>query len=261
MSIDPLDPIWNALANPHRRQLLDLVRDGPLTTGELAAAFPDLSRYAVMQHIGVLTDAGLLLPRHEGRYRYNYLNPIPIRRIYERWIRPFAGEVAGQMLSLGSYLHSTKPKEDAMQMKSDQVVKIEAEIHLEASPEEVFTALTTELDGWWPFRSREHARVVYEPHVGGRMYEDWGDGAGMLYGQILVYDPPRLSKTLSGSVGNDPYTSMNIDAVEPDGQGSLYKKTLILWGGVPEETPGTLRSGIATFMEKNLKPYVENLSR
>ena len=48
------EAVWKALSNPVRRMMLDLVRNGPKTTSELIDEFPKLSRYAVMQHIGVL---------------------------------------------------------------------------------------------------------------------------------------------------------------------------------------------------------------
>jgi DNA-binding transcriptional ArsR family regulator len=90
-AVAPPDPdegedVWRALASPVRRGMLDLLRDGPRSTGELADAFPDLSRFAVMQHLGVLVDAELVVPRREGRNRYNYLNPVPIQQIYDRWV-------------------------------------------------------------------------------------------------------------------------------------------------------------------------------
>ena len=62
---------------------------GPRTTGGLAEAFPDLSRFAVMQHLKVLEEADLVLPRREGRERHNHLNPVPIQRIYDRWVHRF----------------------------------------------------------------------------------------------------------------------------------------------------------------------------
>ena len=86
---DPLDPVWRALANPVRRRILDLLMEGPVTTGSLAEAFPDLSRFAVMQHLKVLEEADLVLPRREGRERHNHLNPVPIQRIYDRWVHRF----------------------------------------------------------------------------------------------------------------------------------------------------------------------------
>ena len=72
------DDLWRALANPVRRRLLDALREGPRTTGQLSAAVPSLSRYAVMQHLGVLTDAGLVVARRRGRERFNHLNPVPL---------------------------------------------------------------------------------------------------------------------------------------------------------------------------------------
>ena len=57
---NPLDPVWRALADPTRRDLLDLLRTGPKTTGQLVEAVPMLSRFGVMKHLGVLEEAGLL---------------------------------------------------------------------------------------------------------------------------------------------------------------------------------------------------------
>ena len=81
-----LDGVWRALSNPARRRILDLLADGPLTTGDRSDHFPDLSRFAVMQHLKVLEGAELVVPRRSGRTRHNYLNPVPIQRIYERWV-------------------------------------------------------------------------------------------------------------------------------------------------------------------------------
>lgn len=78
--------MWKALSNPVRRRILDLLRDEPRTTGDVADAFPDLSRFAVMQHLGVLEAAELVIPRREGRHRWNHLNPVPIQEVYDRWV-------------------------------------------------------------------------------------------------------------------------------------------------------------------------------
>lgn len=88
-SKDDLAPVWRALANPHRRVMLDLLHDGPLTTTSLTEHFPDLSRFAVMQHLKVLEEAELVIARKEGRRRFNHLNPVPIQRIYDRWVRRY----------------------------------------------------------------------------------------------------------------------------------------------------------------------------
>lgn len=58
-----------ALANPRREALLRLLWSGPRTAGELAAAHPDITFGAVSQHLRVLTAAGLVSVRREGRHR------------------------------------------------------------------------------------------------------------------------------------------------------------------------------------------------
>ncbi|WP_437873924.1 ArsR/SmtB family transcription factor [Sorangium sp. So ce363] len=63
---------------------------GPKTTGELCAHFVDWDRCTVMQHLGVLEKAELVIIKREGRHRWNYLNVLPIKRIHDRWISPYA---------------------------------------------------------------------------------------------------------------------------------------------------------------------------
>ena len=87
---EDLDIVWKALSDPTRRAVLDVLRVGPKTTTEIVKAFPEMTRHAVMKHIDVLRDATLVNTREDGRRRVNSLNPVPIRRIYERWMGPFA---------------------------------------------------------------------------------------------------------------------------------------------------------------------------
>src|ERR1700722_19137430 len=92
--------VWRALASPWRRRLLDQLRNAPATTGELAAQLPELSRFAVMQHLGVLVEAGVVLTERRGRERVNHLNPVPLREWYERWVQPMADAGAAELLAL-----------------------------------------------------------------------------------------------------------------------------------------------------------------
>lgn len=85
-SADDLDLVWRALANPVRREILDVLKTRPLPTGELARRFPDLSRFAVMQHLGVLEEGDLVIRQKLGRVTVNHFNPVPIQRIADRWI-------------------------------------------------------------------------------------------------------------------------------------------------------------------------------
>jgi len=93
------DAVFKALADPTRRRILDLLRARPRTTGELCESFPT-TRFAVMKHLRVLAAARLVVARRRGRERWNVLNPVPIRQIYRRWIRPFETGRADALLRL-----------------------------------------------------------------------------------------------------------------------------------------------------------------
>src|SRR5215203_5370773 len=104
MKADDTGPVWKALADPTRRAILDLLADRARTTGELSGAFPEVSRFAVMKHLGVLTDAGLVVVRRRGRERWNHLNAVPLRRAYERWMAPYAERGAVTSLRLKDFV-------------------------------------------------------------------------------------------------------------------------------------------------------------
>ncbi len=91
------DRIFKALAAPVRRAILDALKDQPRTTGNLCADFPELDRCTVMQHLKVLEAADLVIVRREGRERWNHLNAIPIKRIHDRWIVPYAAKAADML--------------------------------------------------------------------------------------------------------------------------------------------------------------------
>ena len=78
--------MFKALGDRNRRRMLDRLAKRPRTTGELARAFPKLSRFAVMKHLGVLKKAGLLIVTREGRKRWNALNPVPLQEVFRRWV-------------------------------------------------------------------------------------------------------------------------------------------------------------------------------
>ena len=87
---DDMDLVFHALAHQTRRRILDLVRDKPgQTVGALAKGF-DVSRIAIMNHLKVLEEAGLLISQKDGRTRRLYLNAMPIQAIHERWIDAFS---------------------------------------------------------------------------------------------------------------------------------------------------------------------------
>ena len=99
------DRVWKALADPSRRKLLDLLRERPRRACDLAAGFA-MSRFGVRKHLQALEAAGLVVVERRGRERWHYLNPVPIREIYRRWIRPFEEPGADRMLRLRNYVEN-----------------------------------------------------------------------------------------------------------------------------------------------------------
>src|SRR6202020_3020074 len=69
---------FQALADPTRRAVLDLLRRGSQPAGEIAGAFP-ISRPAISKHLRLLRRAHLVREHREGRHRVYQLNPEPLR--------------------------------------------------------------------------------------------------------------------------------------------------------------------------------------
>lgn len=125
--------IWKALSDASRREMLDVLADGPRTTGELVAHFEGLCRTNVMKHLDVLVKANLVIIRREGRSRWNYLNPVPIERVCNRWVSRHVKKTAaalsrlkdlveghgGEAVSDGKEASKSKRSKATSQLESD----------------------------------------------------------------------------------------------------------------------------------------------
>ncbi len=98
------DLVFKALSNSDRRQILDLVRSSPKTTGDICEAIARLDRCTVMLHLKSLEAADLIITKKKGRFRWNYLNIEPIQRIYNRWIKDYAQPAAEMLTQLKAQL-------------------------------------------------------------------------------------------------------------------------------------------------------------
>lgn len=108
------DLIWKALADGTRREILDCLAERPLTTGELAERFKDSHcRTAVMKHLGILVRANLVVVRRTGRQRWNYLNPVPIQRVCDRWISKHVKHMASALSRLKDFVEEREENQKA----------------------------------------------------------------------------------------------------------------------------------------------------
>jgi DNA-binding transcriptional ArsR family regulator len=107
-----VDDVFKALADPVRRELLDrLFERGGQTLAELCEGH-EMSRFGVMKHLRVLERAHLVVTRKVGREKLHYLNVVPIRRIYDRWVAKYAEPIAGAMSALKEQLESENEKNE-----------------------------------------------------------------------------------------------------------------------------------------------------
>jgi DNA-binding transcriptional ArsR family regulator/uncharacterized protein YndB with AHSA1/START domain len=256
------DDIWRALSNPVRRRLLDDMRRGPRTTTELAKVAPSLSRFAVMQHLRVLENAGLVLVQRQGRQRYNYLNAVPLRQMYERWVSRLAGQVAGESLRVKQFVEVASDREARLEPGRDQsrmdelirVLQVENEVALDAAPATVFDAITVHFGEWWPHRLHDGARVVFEPRLGGRCYEEWGDGSGSLYAEVTHFESPsRLCLRGPWGLDRESYVIMWWN-IEPRDGGSVLRRSFRAWGRFSDELAERYRR-VPAPLEVSLKEY------
>src|SRR5262245_57449630 len=103
---DLFDRVFKALSSRTRREILDLLKEQPRTTGELCARFPGLDRCTVMQHLAVLENAELVIAQRKGRERWNHLDAMPIKQIHDRWIGDYARSAVGLIATLKSGLET-----------------------------------------------------------------------------------------------------------------------------------------------------------
>ncbi|WP_067547676.1 ArsR/SmtB family transcription factor [Nocardia crassostreae] len=111
------DLVFGALANPTRRDILDVLLDGERTVGDIAERF-DMARPSVSEHLKVLRDCGLVSEEKRGRHRYYRVEPQPLHDL-QSWLDPFERFWRSRMRDLGATLDAMPDETDDMPDESD----------------------------------------------------------------------------------------------------------------------------------------------
>ncbi|MEI8282855.1 MAG: hypothetical protein WCG75_10655 [Armatimonadota bacterium] len=198
--------VWKALADDTRRQMLDSLRQRPSTTGELCEKFPHLDRCTVMKHICVLENSKLITFRREGRNRLNFLNPVELQKVHERWLSSYTAQASQRLLDLKKLAEENAP---AMTNQSNNLElhahKYAFEVEIKAPAERVWDLMSGNDNSWFPstYNSSPHTKgFVSEQRIGGLFYEDYGNGDGKLMGTIIHYEAGSKIQ-IQGSVAPD----------------------------------------------------------
>ncbi|HEY7522405.1 MAG TPA: SRPBCC domain-containing protein [Candidatus Limnocylindrales bacterium] len=181
------EAVFRALADDSRRLLLDRLfeRDGQTLT-ELDQALPSMTRFGVMKHLRVLEAASLVTTRRVGREKHHYLNPVPIRRIHDRWLDKYRMRAADALNDLKAFMEAPTmlaPHESSTAAPPAAVFTV----FIRTTPDQLWRAITDS-----EFTTRYYYRSAVE--------SDWNPGAGYRYhidgadqitGTVIEADPPR----------------------------------------------------------------------
>jgi uncharacterized protein YndB with AHSA1/START domain/DNA-binding transcriptional ArsR family regulator len=233
------DDVFRALADPTRRSLLDeLFKTDGQTLSALEQRLP-MTRFGVMKHLKLLEEAGLVVTQRRGREKLHFLNVIPIRLIYDRWVSKYTEPWAAALSGLKHELEKTMEKR--------------FEIYIKTTTERLWQAITDQEMR----RKYNFGLVVTSDWTTGSRYEGTGQGQPVLEGENLEVDPPRrLVQSFRALWGEDVKsegTSRITWEIRPVGDSCLLKVTHDqlrerandqLYGGWP-----MILSGIKTLLE------------
>ena len=246
--------VWRALSDPSRRRILDLLRAGPSTTGQVAAAF-EISRIAVMRHLSVLAEAGLVVSRKRGRERRHYINALPLIGIGDRWVEPLAAVWAHTLLRLAEGVER-RPSDVAL------AIDISQELALKARRHTVFRALTKEVASWWgpPYLTSRATGLELDPRLGGAFRENWDRGGGKLLATVTAVEPERLLE-LTGPLHLGVVFGIAEFRLEDDSEGTRLSFAHRGIGEVSPDVVEAFAGGWAELLGNRLRRFVEGNER
>jgi uncharacterized protein YndB with AHSA1/START domain/DNA-binding transcriptional ArsR family regulator len=247
-----MDAVFRALADPSRRTLLDRLadRDGQTLT-ELEAHLPGLTRFGVMNHVRVLEEAGLVSTRKAGRFKYHYLNPVPIQLLADRWISRYAAPWPRAIATVKHAAGNPTRQESAMTDPSHVYTVL-----IKATPEQVWQAITD------PTYTREyffHSSVHSDWTVGAKVSYSYDDGTVVLDGEVLEVEPPHRLVTTFNAIWDDATRADPPSRVtwllEPAGEATRltvthdgFDRATATYGQVIDGVP-VIVSGLKTLLE------------
>ena len=249
-------PLWRALAGPTRRRILDLLRERPRVTGEIAAQFP-VSRIAVMRHLDVLSQAGLVTSRKRGRERWHYLNTVPLQQLHRRWAEPAAAGFASALLRLNDSIEA----EDRPMAAIQPTVDVALDIEIGGPPTAVFAALTKDVGGWWghPFVTARATSLALDPQLGGLFIEGWDNGGQVIASVTGWAQDEHLQ--LTGSFHMGVGIGVATFDLADSGTGTVLRFSFRAIGVVDAEIVEAMSRGWAELVRTRLKGLVETGTR
>ena len=144
-------------------------------------------------------------------------------------------------------------------------VRVDVDIPIAATPDLLWQTMTRDVSKWWPISfcaNKDRAKSFHwEMTLGGRMYEDWGDGDGWLWWTIFKLDAKNHHLAASGNMGGGGCTSEIFFTLVPDGAHTILRVKEFVTGAIDD--PAGLEAGQVQgwneLFRDAFKPYVEKL--
>jgi len=97
--------IFDVLAEPHRRQILELLREGERAAGDLVDRL-GIAQPTVSKHLKLLREHGLVTVRQDAQRRVYTLTPAPLKEL-ETWLTPYRTLWSNRLTALETHLNNT----------------------------------------------------------------------------------------------------------------------------------------------------------
>jgi DNA-binding transcriptional ArsR family regulator/uncharacterized protein YndB with AHSA1/START domain len=251
--------IWQALADPTRRWLIDRLASGPMTTSALCEGAA-MSRFGVMKHLGVLERAGLVTARRQGRLRLNHLDAAPLHALHRRWVSPQAARLGALAGAIGTFTEGT-----GMDRVADivGVSTVALDWDIRSPVQRVWAAIFEDVDRWWPagHRALTDSVMTLRQEIGGGLVEAGRDGSTLLWYSLTAIQPLRsidLVGHLAARYGGPGTSHLHLELVPTPEEGiTRLRMTDSVVAATRQDGRSTLEEGWQAILGEGLVAHLE----
>ncbi|MEZ5461928.1 helix-turn-helix domain-containing protein [Dokdonella sp.] len=258
---EPAPDIWQALADPTRRSLVDRLATGSKTTSQLCEGMP-MSRFGVMKHIGVLERAGVIISRKQGRFRVNHLNVAKIHSLQSRWLSPRGAAFAGALDGLTD-ITGGNDMSQSDSPTSASVIDLALDWPVAVSVQKLWATLFEQPEIWWPRAYRagsEDAVMTFDQKIGGCLREESANGGGVLWYSIFAINPRRsvdLVGDLAVRYGGPARSTLRLEVLPGETEGtSILKLTDAIVGRIGADMRNSVSGGWQAILGEGLVAHL-----